>query len=364
MLNYKIIITEEQALLLKKENRISFLFALEKKAVSNESYLLALKKFNPLLAELKELVLQEKNKGLSLVENLLAATDHILDRYIIDDTKPETLLTEYLAKYPNILDCDSLAFVLLALCDELGWPAEIKSIHRHVWLVCESTNIDQGNIFTTKYYSEQLKIPEGKTLDLLEPLDNKKLQALFLGNIANYHFRQGALQQASGKYKASLALNKKDTDAWHNYGLLLETLERPDEAYAAYMQAVNTFPNNIFALNNLGQLLTEYQQPEKAIPFLTHANTLTGGQDLETLLNFGAALYANKNNHAAQKVFLKATGLAPANFEAQDNLANTFVVQGELARAISILQQLLAGELSAEQRSFLQQKLAFLKTQR
>lgn len=136
----------------------------------------------------------------------------------------------------NVLDCDTSAFVALAVAHELGWPVSIVLAPQHAFIAWEN----EGHFDEKKYYPEPPTAhrnaanmaPEAIAQGTyLRPLTTDELRGLYYNNRASYYLLRGLSQTDPGKKEADLrafevdirhaiALSPKLEVAHHNFGLL------------------------------------------------------------------------------------------------------------------------------------------------
>jgi putative PEP-CTERM system TPR-repeat lipoprotein len=113
-----------------------------------------------------------------------------------------------------------------------------------------------------------------------------------------------------------------------------------ERAVDAFSQVIETNPNNVSALNNLGWLLLD-SAPRSALYHAERAAEL-GGRSAATLDTLGTALLANGQVDRAVDVLSEASGKLPGSMEIRLHLAKAWYRQGQSGRAEEALKSMLA----------------------
>jgi len=91
---------------------------------------------------------------------------------------------------------------------------------------------------------------------------------LLLGNL---YLVMQSLAEAAGQFRAAVALESSNTDAWANLGHCYSRLGRPEEALNAFRKAIELAPRDPGLLYNLGDAYLAVGQSEKAVGPLMQA---------------------------------------------------------------------------------------------
>jgi Tfp pilus assembly protein PilF len=138
----------------------------------------------------------------------------------------------------------------------------------------------------------------------LDPSDLKVVIAL-----ANHYIRVGRATEGLKLYQAIEASAGDRPEYWYNYGVLKASTGDKAGAEAAYRRALDSSPNDLDALNNLGLLLLEKGE-----------------------------------NEEAKVVFDKLAGLNSKSTEAKLNLAAACARTNDLDRAIELWKEVIRAE--------------------
>ncbi len=129
----------------------------------------------------------------------------------------------------------------------------------------------------------------------------------------------GNSRRAELCYRSALQLDPKFADAHFNYGNLLASLERGDEALRAFLACLDANPVHVEAHVNLGNLLLQNGRFEPAAAHFQQAVQLRPSEP--ALVGLGLAARAGGQAEEARKIFAKVLELNPANEIAKKNLA-------------------------------------------
>ena len=155
-----------------------------------------------------------------------------------------------------------------------------------------------------------------------------------------YKTARGTLALSRGDDAAAEALFReavKDKPDWApalaGLGQVLVREQKRDEAIAAFEAALKADATNPVALVNLGRLLFDAGQVDKAIETLARAVTVTDAAALR--MDLGSALWGRQRVAEAGEQFQKAVALEPRNGEAHRRLAEWLMANGrpDLAEA-------------------------------
>ena len=88
-------------------------------------------------------------------------------------------------------------------------------------------------------------------------VDFPELSGVYV-NLGNVYLHQERWEQAEDAYKFALEKNSLNNDAYNQYGILLRNLGRFDEAEQQYLKALEVWPHNPHAHQNLAILYDLY----------------------------------------------------------------------------------------------------------
>jgi tetratricopeptide (TPR) repeat protein len=136
----------------------------------------------------------------------------------------------------------------------------------------------------------------------------------------------GALDEAVGFYRQSLAVDPQGRAAMVDLATALTDLGRFDDAQRTYERAVKLYPHDAVALNGLGYVHFRQDRFEAAIACYRRA--LARMDDPQFHLNLGLALLGQERFGQAEDEFRKALALAPDHYWATNNLGYALQRQG------------------------------------
>jgi Flp pilus assembly protein TadD len=149
-------------------------------------------------------------------------------------------------------------------------------------------------------------------------------------------FNEGQYDQAVTSFGRALALHPKYVEAENNLGLCWRELNKTDQAREAFQTAIdwqNNSPTDAQPYLNLGTLLADQGDLQKAISTLAQAATLSPSNP-KVHEQLGSAYEAQNNFPRAQSELERAVTLAPDTSALHFKLAEIYRKQGlrELAR--------------------------------
>ena len=188
---------------LKADNPVRFLFALEKNLYLSEQrkFRIALLRFNHLIKILKA----DLNffKEFTVEEKIWAAYRIInFQGYGYQETNYASMIADL---YDWKLDCDTSAYIILALAHEYGWKVGIVAMGGyfkrpdgsreeayHMALYYQGQYLEYGRKQTKRDYSRDFNIPAENVETMLKPKYGDALKAHFYG-IYGYECREKSL---------------------------------------------------------------------------------------------------------------------------------------------------------------------------
>jgi len=178
-------------------------------------------------------------------------------------------------------------------------------------------------------------------VDLVLRFADRQPKAM-LGSLVDFGgtlYDEEQIEQAERLWRKGTQVAPDDATAFYNLGLLLhEKLNRPDDAEAAYRQAIQRDPNEPFTYSSLGSLLRLTHRLEEAIPLFEKSQSLK--PRLVPLLHL-AGIHRKLNNAAAWQQFAaQARALIPP--DDWYNLACLESVCGDVDAAIEHLRRAAA----------------------
>jgi tetratricopeptide (TPR) repeat protein len=153
---------------------------------------------------------------------------------------------------------------------------------------------------------------------------------------------QGQLIPAETLLSKAVRLLPENPYPHLNYGIVLEALQRNDEAMAQYQEVIRLDPQSVQAYYNLGLLYDRQGKTEVATQTLLQAVRLA---PQNPLINYDlGVLYAKQNNYSQSAIYSqKATEGAGKNFaEAFNNYGYALAQLGHYEEALKVIEQSLA----------------------
>lgn len=138
---------------------------------------------------------------------------------------------------------------------------------------------------------------------------------------------QGDAADAVTELKTATTLLATNAQAWNYYGVALQLDGQPDDAAAAYQNAMNYDRNLVEAHFNLGNLWLEQNKPSDAKTQFT-AYVLQRNSDPAGWLKLGSAQLRLGETAAAEKSFSTVLALQPGDVEAYNGLGLARVQRG------------------------------------
>jgi tetratricopeptide (TPR) repeat protein len=191
---------------------------------------------------------------------------------------------------------------------------------------------------------------------------------LFYFYLANAETAAGQPRAAEESFRAALARAPQMVEGWYNYGNLLQSLDRAEDAASAYRAALRLDPAHALAANNLALMYEKLGQPQEGVACLlklleqnpTFAQgarnlcvlaeqagdyglaRLAGEKavhlaptDAESWFGLGVARNRLGLDAAAVAAYERALALRPTWADAWDNLGQSYQFLGDLPRAES-----------------------------
>lgn len=175
---------------------------------------------------------------------------------------------------------------------------------------------------------------------LLRPLI---LKGTYHGQIADYLFSKGYMQEAAELYESLAQQNPANAETWQKLGFAYQKSKLYDKAVKAYLQADTINPNHLWTLKHLAQchkLSGDYSQAafcfQKVLEF--------DPDNLHILMQTGQCLAALKNYPEAIKVFYKVEFLETHPEKARRAIGWCYFMSGKYEEAIRMYDKLLALE--------------------
>jgi len=148
-------------------------------------------------------------------------------------------------------------------------------------------------------------------------------------------YNENFFEPAVAAFQRALELHPQYVEAENNLGLCLKELDKPNEAKAAFQAAIDwqgRTPLDAQPFLNLGSLLAEEGDLERAIPYLEKAVAITPNNP-KTHEELGTAYQAQANLTKAQAELERAVALAPDSSGLHFKLGQLYRKQGAMESA-------------------------------
>lgn len=136
-------------------------------------------------------------------------------------------------------------------------------------------------------------------------------------------------------------------ETWYDRGRIKYTENRFQEAIDSFRRALELMPRSVKVENNLGLALEGLNQPEQAMAAYRQAIAWQAGEakpNEQPLLNLGTLLADRNQAKEALPLLLQAEQLAPKDGKIHAALGKLYARQGDLPRAQADLEQAVAAQ--------------------
>ncbi len=195
------------------------------------------------------------NKG-----KLSAIYDILRDlKYTFDSTGKALLLSTTLAR--TKIDCDTSAFIVLAVAHEMKWPIKLVLIPRHAFLRWDDGkgtkfNFDQGNVESDAYYMKKYKIDPVavKRGAHMKSLDRDELIGMVYINVATAYFEAKDRAKALAAAAQTMKLYPKGAVGYYYTASALASMGKLTEALPYIKKALHQNPRDAAAFFLRGKI--------------------------------------------------------------------------------------------------------------
>ena len=151
-------------------------------------------------------------------------------------------------------------------------------------------------------------------------------------NLANALGDAGRLAEAEDTYRKALSLDPNAADAYNNFGMVLNSDKKPDEAIASFRAALRIRPDFELVEFNLANTYSAAGKLEDAITHYAAAVRLNP-QRLESYNGLGISYAMQNKMDEAAKWFRELLKVKPDDSGALSNLGNALSAQGKFSEA-------------------------------
>ena len=176
-------------------------------------------------------------------------------------------------------------------------------------------------------YRDELKIWSEA---MAEYPDNVRTQT----GVGTAYFHRGDFAAAARCFASVLQRKPGSADSFHNLGLALANLDRPEEARARFAEAVRLMPAFAQAHTELGKQLVKLGRNEEALAHFRTALTLTP-ESVDALDGLGGALAATGNPVEAAAAYERALAISPTRTDVHFNYGLLEASLGRTTEAVA-----------------------------
>ena len=175
-------------------------------------------------------------------------------------------------------------------------------------------------------------------------LEKSPRRGTALDRLYGYHIEAGTLEQFVRTFEERTAKNAKDGAAWMILGLIEAQRGRDAAAVAAFTQAMKTLPENPLAAYYLGQSLVLVGQPDEAAAAFEQAIARKPPRAdlLEMFQALGRVYQRAQKGDQALAVWSRLEKLFPDDLRVQEQIATTLVEEGQHGQALPRFEALAA----------------------
>lgn len=163
-------------------------------------------------------------------------------------------------------------------------------------------------------------------------LRNQSVPAAYY-NLGLIYLNKEMFDQARSHLEKAVQLDPANADAWNNLGVVVGQLGDYAGAKADFQRALDRQPTHLLAIQNMVKLLQFQQRPDEARALLLKAIEADPRQ-AEFHRGLGMFYVEQKDLASAENEFQKAVALQPGNPEILNGLGVVFMQEGKSAEAL------------------------------
>ena len=152
--------------------------------------------------------------------------------------------------------------------------------------------------------------------------------------VGQIHLQANRMDDAEKAFRAALAVNGQNAEAWAGLGDVADSRKDFKEARASYDKALELKPDMVYTLLNAGQLADKLDEQKRAEDFYRRALELNP-QQAEAANGVGLALAKQGQPDEAKKYFEQAIALKRDYAGAINNLGVLYIQQGKTNDAVA-----------------------------
>ncbi|MBI4211922.1 MAG: tetratricopeptide repeat protein [Deltaproteobacteria bacterium] len=223
-------------------------------------------------------------------------------------------------------DCDTSAFLAMAIGDERGMKLSPVRAPRHLFLrvknkTGEEVNIDQGQVTENSYYKVRPELVHKGIY--LRTSDDQQTDNVFLANRGNLFAKRRKYAEALKNYTLVVMRDPNDIFTLMNQAEALAGLGRFQEAEEILKRGLVLDPQDAGVLFTKASLYYRFQKYDKALDAYQNMLVLFP-QDADAHNGLGLTLCKLGKHKEAAQSFIAAGKLSPQNANYHHNLAQVF----------------------------------------
>lgn len=204
---------------------------------------------------------------------------------------------------------------------------------------------DSAQTLNIRGYQHLLKGEAGKALRYFQrALSLASDSSVILNNVGNALYNLNRPEEAEAAYQQAIASNPDYPKPYRNLALLYQVQIRNTDAIAAYRQYLSLAPEDGEAHHNLGMLYMTEGRTTEAVDAFEAASVYLTTTDAESTTNLGVGNFYRGDLDRAESLFEQALALDPSYVPACYHLGLTYLHQGRCKEAIGSLEAVVAAE--------------------
>lgn len=192
---------------------------------------------------------------------------------------------------------------------------------------------------------QDIQISAGKKEEISNLIQESKIKPSedenLVTKIANFYYFAGRPQESLELYDSILKQSPTKVSVLNNKGIVLDSLERYDDALACFDKALATAPENVHVLSNKGIMLYKKGMYSEALVSL-EISLKFDPRYLEALICKANVLYKQGKRSAALEVYNTALKIEPTNAELHYNKACISSIEGRESDALFSLEKAIS----------------------
>lgn len=162
-------------------------------------------------------------------------------------------------------------------------------------------------------------------------------------NLAQIYEKEGGMRRALDEYIKVIDIDSKDYDSYYKVGLLLNELDKKEDAIVILEDLLKKKPERKDATFLLGDILCEQDRTKEAIHIYTEALKYNP-QSYELYYHIAMAYTMQNDFSNAMMFYKKAAEINAILYNAYYNIGQIYLISGDLEEAEKYFQKSLQGE--------------------